>query len=212
MSDKIAYLLDFDGTITTKDISKELAIYYDADSFWEMHRAYKSGDLGMRDWLEQASALLPADLDILIEKALDCAVIRPGFTEFLQFAEDLSRPVAIASDGFGFYIEPILNRIDQLGKIERIFMNEILLSENTIPSIRFTHAHCHCDTCGNCKASHVNWLKNRGYSVVFVGDGTNDRYGASAADLVIARDRLADFCEKNSLAYKLWTDFYDIIS
>jgi len=42
-----------------------LAIYYDADWFWEINRAYKSREIVMRNWLEQVSALLPANQQVL---------------------------------------------------------------------------------------------------------------------------------------------------
>ncbi|MGM0653425.1 MAG: HAD-IB family phosphatase [Bacillota bacterium] len=133
MLDKIAYVLDFDGTITIKDISKELAIHYNEDRFWIIHNAYKNGELGMRDWLEQSAALLPSNYNQLITTALSYATVRPGFIEFIDYATLQSRPVVIASDGFGFYIEPILESAGILDKITSIYRNDLELEHQSSP-------------------------------------------------------------------------------
>jgi 2-hydroxy-3-keto-5-methylthiopentenyl-1-phosphate phosphatase len=44
-------------------------------------------------------------------------------------------------------------------------------------------------------------LKKSGAPAIFIGDGLSDRYAATAADLVFARDTLADYCEKRAIAY-----------
>lgn len=211
MPEKVAYVLDFDGTITTKDISKELAIHYNEDQFWIIHNAYKKGELGMRDWLEQSAALLPSNYDQLIATALNYATVRPGLTDFLDYAASQSRPVVIASDGFGFYIEPILESAGMLDKITRIYRNDLELVDHCLPLVRYRHGHNNCKICGNCKANHVNDFVNSGFQVVFVGDGTNDIYGASVANYIAARDRLADLCSIRELNYHSWEDYFDLI-
>lgn len=212
MPGKVAYVLDFDGTITTKDISKELAIHYNEDQFWLIHNAYKKRELGMRDWLKQSAALLPSDYDQLITTALSYAVVRPGFNEFIDYANVRSRPVVIASDGFGFYIEPILESVGTLNKITKIYRNELEIKGQCLPSVKYVHAHNNCKICGNCKANHVNELKSNGFHVIFVGDGTNDIYGASASNYIAARDRLADLCSNEKLSYHSWEDYFDLVS
>ena len=211
MPEKVAYVLDFDGTITTRDISKELAIHYNEDQFWIIHNAYKNGELGMRDWLEQSAALLPSNYDQLIATALHYAIVRPGFVDFLNYALSKSRPVVIASDGFGFYIEPILESIGNSDMITRIYRNGLELDDHCSPVVRHLHAHNNCKICGNCKANHVKELINSGFEVVFVGDGTNDIYGASVSHYIVARDRLADLCKIKKLSYYNWEDYFDLV-
>jgi len=40
----------------------------------------------------------------------------------------------------------------------------------------------------------------------------NDRFGASWADQVYARDRLAEYMQGSGRPYHPWTDFFDLIN
>ena len=211
MSSKTAYLVDFDGTITTNDLSCELAAHFGGSAYMQIENSYRRRDIPIQVWLQQIVKLLPPDLAVLEAKSLEWAVIRPGFEMFLEHARMFDRPVFIASDGFGFYIEPILKRAELLEQISFIYRNETFLDENGNLGVRNPHAHKVCPVCGNCKAAHVVRLKEEGWSIIYVGDGSNDRFGASWGDLICARDMLAESCRENGLAYSQWIDFYDII-
>jgi 2-hydroxy-3-keto-5-methylthiopentenyl-1-phosphate phosphatase len=208
--DKIAYVVDFDGTVTAVDISTELARHFGGQRFWEIEQAYRRRKLGMRGWLKEMSALLPADFDRLLSFALEKAVLRPGFAEFVRMAREKGRPVTIASDGFGFYIEPILERFGCLEYIDTICKNEAVAGEDGKLRIINTYAHAACPACGNCKAARVIQLKQEGWRIAYIGDGSNDRFGASWSDYIFARDRLADYCREHMIPFRQWEDFYDI--
>ena len=49
-----------------------------------------------------------------------------------------------------------------------------------------------------------------GSAIVFVGDGLSDRYAAAAADLVFAKDRLAEYCVAQNIAHVPFTDLLDV--
>ena len=135
----------------------------------------------------------------------------PGFA---QFARSLKRrrPLYIASDGFGFYIEPILKQHGYLKYITGIYSNNIRPEENGAVTIETPFANHTCTVCGNCKAAHVLSLKKDGYRVVYIGNGLNDRFGAAHADLVFARagDPLADFCAAQQMDFHRFYDFFAI--
>ncbi len=211
MSEKIAYVVDFDGTVTEVDLSTELARHFGGMRFGEIENQYRQRKMGMRGWLDNMSALLPADFDLLLDFALKRAVLRPGFKEFVQYAQGKGRPVSIASDGFGFYIEPILDKFGCLEYIDLVNKNTALQREGGTLRIETPHQHSTCPVCGNCKASHVLKLKRQGWRVVFTGDGSNDRFGASWSDQIFARDRLAQYCGEHRVPFSPWKDFFDII-
>ncbi|MDW7730669.1 MAG: MtnX-like HAD-IB family phosphatase [Bacillota bacterium] len=210
MEQKTAYLVDFDGTITTRDLSSELAAYYGGNEYMKIENEYRRRNIPIKTWLRRIARHLPPDLELLETKVLLWADIRPGFERFLEHARENGSPVIIASDGFGFYIEPILEEKGFLSKVSRIFRNETYESPQGL-KIKNPHAHRICEVCGNCKAAHVVSLKEEGYSVVYIGDGSNDRFGASWSDLICARDRLAEICREQNFNYSQWIDFYDII-
>jgi len=211
VADKIAYVVDFDGTVTTMDLSTELARYFGGERFWAIENFYRQRKIGMRDWLNNMSALLPADFDILLDFVLQRAEIRPGFKEFLQYAREKNRPVSIASDGFGFYIKPILDKFGCFNLIDQFYVNETLPQAGGSLRVEMPHGHIYCQVCGNCKANHVLKRQREGWRVIFAGDGRNDRFGASWSDHIFARDRLAQYCTEHSVPFSSWVNFFDLV-
>jgi 2-hydroxy-3-keto-5-methylthiopentenyl-1-phosphate phosphatase len=74
----------------------------------------------------------------------------------------------------------------------------------------FPFADPACDECGNCKAQHVRRFQALGHRVVLVGDGGSDRHGALAADEVLARGSLREWCRENGVAHTAVDDFRDV--
>ncbi len=208
---KIAYVLDFDGTVTEADITSAMARNFGNDHYLKCSTAYKRGEFGMKEWLARMSAFLPPDPAELMEFARIRAALRPGLKEFFKYARSRERPVYIASDGFGLYIEPILEMHGCREYVTGIFRNRTLPGNGRLQTIT-PHAHQSCPVCGNCKASHVIRLQEEGYRVIYVGDGINDRFGAAHADGIFARDRLAEVCTAAGLPFKPWDDFHDLIN
>lgn len=208
---KIAYVMDFDGTFTEKDITSTMARYYGKEHYLKCSAAYKQGKFGMKVWLARMSAFLPADLGELLEFAATRAAFRPGVEEFLEFAVSKGCPVYIASDGFGLYIEPVLEMHGCRKYITGIYRNRTLPGSGRLETLT-PHAHQNCPVCGNCKADHVIRLQKEGRRVIYVGDGSNDRFGAAHADGVYARDRLAEACTTAGIPFRRWDDFYDLLN
>ena len=205
------YFVDFDGTITDGDISSELAAHFGGSIYMEIEKKYRRGEIPIRTWLQSIAEVLPADIELLMEKSLRWAKIRPGFDRFLQHAKAQKSQVVIASDGFGFYIEPILEKYGLLDQIDYIYRNKTVTGQHNKLVVHTPHSHPTCSVCGNCKAAHVVRIKNRGCPVIYIGDGSNDRFGASWSDKICARERLAEVCRENGFDYSQWFDFYDII-
>jgi hypothetical protein len=49
-----------------------------------------------------------------------------------------------------------------------------------------------------------------GRSVVFIGDGTSDRYAAGYADVVFAKDALVRICQDAGWPFERWTAFSEL--
>ncbi len=211
MAVNAAYVVDFDGTITSGDLSSELASYFGGNIYLDIENKYRRREMSIRDWLHQIGQLLPPDLNLLLEKSLEWVVIRPGFQSFLDHARNQNSPVIVASDGFGFYIEPVLKKYGFLDQINCIYRNETTVSKSGKLEVTCPHKHRVCTVCGNCKAAHVIEIKKGGKPVIYIGDGSNDRFGASWSDHICARDKLAERCREFNFDYSPWYDFYDII-
>ena len=58
-----------------------------------------------------------------------------------------------------------------------------------------------CEISGVCKCSRVWHYQEKGYRVVYLGDGNSDRCVAGEADVVYARRSLARYCQEQGIAY-----------
>jgi 2-hydroxy-3-keto-5-methylthiopentenyl-1-phosphate phosphatase len=123
--------------------------------------------------------------------------VRPGFAELA-----LEHRPLIVSSGFRELIEPILeregieldlvaNRLDPRGDGWRAVFRDAAI----------------CDVCGEpCKRADVAGLGEFAY----VGDGFSDRCVALAASRVFARDGLAEYLDRQGVAYERFDDFHGV--
>src|SRR5262249_11437720 len=74
----------------------------------------------------------------------------------------------------------------------------------------FPFGHPACFVCGTCKRERVRLHQSAGRVVVFIGDGTSDRFAAAHADVVFAKDSLAKICAAEGWPHQAWANFADI--
>src|SRR3972149_1484236 len=67
-----------------------------------------------------------------------------------------------------------------------------------------------CIRCGTCKLRRLFELRVAGHRVVYIGDGDSDLCPAVEADVVFAKERLADLCDSESIPYHRFETFADI--
>ena len=64
--------------------------------------------------------------------------------------------------------------------------------------------------CATCKPAMMSLLNRNGGPTVFVGDGLSDRYAATSADLVFAKDKLAAYCREQQIAHRPYLNLADV--
>jgi 2,3-diketo-5-methylthio-1-phosphopentane phosphatase len=200
-------VVDFDGTACLHDVAEHLLGEF-ANGDWEaLDRAWLRGERGSRTVVAEQSAMLDADRTTLLDHALDHCPIDPTFGPFVSWARGSGIEVVVASDGFGFYIGPLL-AAEGLPSI-RVVSNEQLWSRDRPAGLRFPNGHHTCVGCGTCKMQAVLDSRARG-PVAFVGEGSSDRYGAVYADVTFAKLELVAHCERDGVPFVPWTDFDDV--
>ena len=116
--------------------------------------------------------------------------------------------VEIVSDGLGFYVESNLRRLaPELAELP------IATNENRVAGpdgMTFPYGHPACFVCGTCKRERVRAHQAGGRVVVFIGDGTSDRYAAHHADVVFAKGPLATWCAEVGHPFRAWDTFEEI--
>jgi 2-hydroxy-3-keto-5-methylthiopentenyl-1-phosphate phosphatase len=203
----IVVLVDYDGTVVTRDISDEIVRRSAPPEAWRaLDTAYRQGAIGSRALLEAETRLLPTDraevADLLSGEPLD-----PGFRPFVEFAQSEGIAVEVVSDGLGFFVA---TGLADVGFSELPVYSADLVFGPGRPEIHFPNGHPVCHVCGTCKRDPILRHQAMGRHVVFVGDGHSDQYAAAYADTLFAKNELAELCDRRSIAYRPWTTFLDI--
>lgn len=198
-------LVDFDGTAAVHDVAQHLLIEFGDPSWLELEEAEARGEIGARECLLAQAALLDAPVERMLAFAAEHCTLDPTFPPFVRWLEDEGVAVAVVSDGFGFYIPPLLEAAG-LGHVP-VITNA--WSPDGRERLAFASAHGECVGCGTCKMRAVLGARPRG-RVAFVGEGSSDRYAALYADVVFAKDRLVAFATGDGVPFLPWTTFDDV--
>lgn len=204
----VSVVVDFDGTASTHDVAEHLLERFASGNWRRLDAAWERGELGSRQSVSAQSAMLDADRDTLLGHAIAHCAVDPTFAPFVTWAHEHDIEVALASDGFGFYIEPLLAAAG-VPPIPTI-TNALSWDPRGRPNgLSFPARHVECVGCGTCKMQAVLDRRSRG-AVAFVGEGSSDRYGALYADVTFAKLALVEHCERDGVAFVPWTDFDDV--
>jgi 2-hydroxy-3-keto-5-methylthiopentenyl-1-phosphate phosphatase len=196
-------LIDFDGTACPYDVSEELLDAFGDGDWRQYDYAVDRRELGLRQAAEIQASMLRAPRDEMLAFALERFTVDETFPRFVGYASATRRPLAVISDGFGFYVKPILERAG-LGHLE------VMTNDLANGGLRHPFAHPVCIGCGTCKMQAALRFRERYGSVAYVGEGQSDRYGALYSDLVFANKDLVRICEQDGVPYRTWTTFDDV--
>jgi 2-hydroxy-3-keto-5-methylthiopentenyl-1-phosphate phosphatase len=199
-----AVVIDFDGTICSEDVSEEILRAFAPPEWWDIDLEFQRGAIGSRECLSRQAALLQGSEREMLAFALKHR-IEPSFAPFVEWAKAQGIEVAVASDGFGFYVEPMLKAAGVDGIA--LHINHMEVEEGTFS---FPSAHPVCVGCGVCKMLVVKGYRDRLGQVAFVGEGHTDRYGALYADLVFAKKHLVPICVSDGVRFMSWNTFDDV--
>jgi 2,3-diketo-5-methylthio-1-phosphopentane phosphatase len=204
-----ALVVDFDGTACLQDVSEELLVSF-GDPGWPAYDdAVDRGEMGLREAARHQSAMLSGSREEMLAYALEHAELDPTFAPFVAWADAQGMPVQLVSDGFAFYIRPILQAAG-LGHVE-VVTNELAFADGR-PVLSHPNGHPACVGCGTCKMLAVQRFQASHGPVAFVGEGQSDRYGALYADVVFAKLGLVEICERDGVPYLPWETFDDVVA
>ena len=203
--------LDFDGTITCRDVVDVILETY-ADPRWlEYEAAWRAGRMGSRDCLRAQMSLVrvtPQQLDSL----LDSIAVDGGLVELFEVCAARKIPVHIISDGFDYGLNRILGRAlnGHRSLISSVRASHLEVGRRPWrPEFPYFHESC-THGCATCKPGVMRLLNPMNAPAIFVGDGLSDRYAVESADLVFAKNELARYCRANSIAHVEYTNLVDI--
>ena len=202
-------LVDFDGTACSVDVSERLLIAFGDPSWPEFDDAVDRGEIGLREAIRAQDAMLRGPGEELLAFAVTNCPLDPTFARFVDWLATEDVPIEILSDGFGFYVAPILEAAG-LGHLPVVTNEQRFGPDGRLAGLEFINANAVCVGCGTCKMQAVERFRAAHGAVAYVGDGQTDRYGALYADIVFAKDALPGYCEQDGVPYLPWQDFDDV--
>jgi 2-hydroxy-3-keto-5-methylthiopentenyl-1-phosphate phosphatase len=146
---------------------------------------------------------------ILNELELDTP-FRPGFEELVHFCNDNQVPFEIVSAGLDFMVNHLLEVRGLDGKTKV----RAARTRFTGDGIEIDSIELYDDNSIDFKDDLVNYYKDKGYFVLFIGDGMSDKGAVRSADyvFVIKGSRLAEFCKKEGINHQELSDFLEVIA
>jgi 2-hydroxy-3-keto-5-methylthiopentenyl-1-phosphate phosphatase len=193
----VRLVLDWDGTVTETDtLWLALDAFGDPEVFASVEGALTQGAISFREVMELEFATVTARIDEVVAFLGREARIRPGLAELAREHDTI-----VLSSGFHELIEPLLaregvavevraNRLDPRPEGWRIAWRD--------PEP--------CPVCGDlCKRRSLP-----PGPVAYAGDGYSDRCAALAADLVFARDGLADWLAGEGVPFEPLDGLYEL--
>src|SRR5207248_7750514 len=103
-----AIVVDFDGTVVDEDVSEEILQAFAPREWWDIDLEFQRGEIGSRECLTRQAALLHGTQEDMLAYAVSHHRLDPTFGPFASWAHGSGITVAVASDGFGFYVEAML--------------------------------------------------------------------------------------------------------
>lgn len=213
-------LSDFDGTITQKDTGVEIITRLGLEQAWELEYQWREGEISSTECLSGQWGMVRLPREKLYT-LLDNMPLDEQFADFVELCQQQGAGLAVLSDGLDLYVERMLSRLGlrtcpgtvplpSLRECLPVFVNH---GEWTPAGVKLTFpfAWPGCDACGNCKTAHLFALRPRYRRVIYLGDGYSDMCPARYADVVFAKDHLADFCRRQQLPFYPFQSFSEVI-
>ena len=207
----LAVFCDFDGTFAVQDVGSTIAKRHAGDRRPALWERLSRGELNAWQYnmeLLDGLRLPEAELDAFLRTV----ELDPGAAELVQWCEERSVPFRVLSDGF----DRNLDRIQQLTGVRFAYDANRLWYEEGAWRIAASAPDPSC-TCGTglCKRARIRAFRalHPGACIVHVGNGrVSDLCGALAADVVFAKDTLADALAAEGIAFERFRTLHDVVA
>ncbi|MDX1701405.1 MAG: MtnX-like HAD-IB family phosphatase [Melioribacteraceae bacterium] len=208
-SNKFKIYIDFDGTITTRDIGEHMFLEFgDAKECRDIIAEWLEGRLTSKEvWIGLCDTVKNFN-EKEFEKFLEDFTIDPYFKDFISFCDSKDFDTVVLSDGLDYYIDKIINR-ENLNYL-KVFCNKLVFDEKKNLTPLFPYTDEECDKCANCKRNHILDSSSEEDITIYIGDGWSDTCAAEYCDIIFAKRSLLKYCEQNGLPYYPFKSFRDV--
>lgn len=210
MVHQLKIFVDFDGTITKRDIGENIFLHFgNQPASGVITQNIKDGVItGKEGWFQ----LLQEAPDLTLEQIHEYIQefeIDPTFKDFAAYCKENEIPFFVLSDGFDNYIKYVFER-EGLRDI-RFFANSLVAKPDGKIKPVFPYTDEECNDCANCKRNHVLEESSDDEITVYIGNGSSDTCPAQFCDIIFAKDDLLKFCERERISFFPYSTFADVL-
>jgi len=202
-------ICDFDDTIVNVDTGVLILDKF-ADGEWRYYeKLYEKGEISIEDAITLEYSMVKTTKKSMLEAVDGPAQFRPGLHRLLQAYFQGREPLVVASYGVDFCIDHVMAKVSK-GCDIRVHAPK---SKVTPSGTQFDFPKLHSKDSVNLKDDLVRSYKQRGYRVVYVGDGTSDFPAMLHADVkfAIKGSRLARLCRERGMSVLQISNFESVI-
>ncbi len=207
---RLAVMCDYDGTFAVQDVGSTLAMSHAAERRKELWPRLEAGEF--TPWSYNMELLDGMPLaEQVVDAFLKTVEPMPGAAELVGWCAAHRVPFRVLSDGFGRN----LNRLQELHGIRFAYEANHLWYEDDHWRLApgSPDPTCGCGT-GVCKAARIRDLRaiHPEATVVHIGNGrVSDLCGARAADVVFAKDSLAEELAQQGVPFAAFDNLHDVL-
>ena len=199
---------DFDGTITQEDSNDLLLTTLGTEKNIKIEEDYISGLIGNKEAMDLHFEEMVISMEEYINFIKENITIDPYFDNFLAHIKAQGIPFFIVSAGFKQGIQCVLGPHRLKGV--QVFANE--LKGNPLkPWAAHKDLICKkgfgpCTICKKIIIDEIREATNK--KIIYIGDGLTDR--CADADILFAKNALAQYCDTQGLSYHPFQTFNEI--
>ena len=204
---KTVLFIDFDNTISQGDVLDSVIEKFSRTNQWEHWQTeWREGRISTLECLREQMEGLDVDEPTLLD-FVGTVKIDPDFVRLQDWAAATGTELIIVSDNFAPILNEILRRHDITAP--PVYANALAFADGRIiPS--FPYRSAQCPRCAHCKSVH--FARYVGYRTIYVGDGLSDTCPAVRADLIFAKDSLAEYLRKQGRAFTPFRNLGDVVA
>jgi 2,3-diketo-5-methylthio-1-phosphopentane phosphatase len=204
---KLAFVSDFDGTLSDRDFYHIVIDKYLASWGRQFYEEWKKSKKINVEFLNRIFGSMDRDEDEILKDILEIP-LDPYAKDFISFIQESGGDFYILSAGTSYYIEKIIEHFG-LKNVTVISMRGIYKNRG-IEIIPDPTDEFYSDVFGLDKAKVILSLKNKYDKVFFAGDSEPDMMAAQAADCAFAKGELQILLRDNGIEFIPFNRFIQV--
>jgi len=203
LTDRDAVVCDFDGTITLEDTGVTTMRAFAPPQWWDIELAWRRGQISSMECLSRQFAMIDVSPE-QYRRFIEGQAVDAGFAGLVSLCRDAGSRFMILTDGLDLYIRWMLEKLG-LAELE-VWSNEGQFDGSGRIVCSFPHQH------PICKLAHLFRIRRRSRRIIYIGDGYTDRCPAASADVVFAKDVLAEHCRRAGIPAIPFDSLTDVVT